>query len=771
MAGNGPWRRNLRLVDDNNSPVAGETGMNALQTSQNMPELTGNALQRLIPINKLSAECFQLFFSQCELLPIRKGEQLFAAGDSDDRIYYLLEGKVELRHQSRHRSTIEAGHPLPLDPYKPHTMTIRALSAVTVLHCDRRWLDSLLLPPLLHQHDATLKDDARDWLQCLLATNLFNQLPGPNLQQVFSQCEPLAYGRGQPVIEQGGEDDGFYIIQSGHCEVVRLDGKEQVSAQLAQLGPGEWFGEVGCLTGCPSNVSIRMLDDGALLRLSRRGFDELIRRPLVAAVDKSSADSQLAEGAVWLDVRESEEAEDSPLDGGRHYAFSKLQQGIVGLESDRYYILVCDSGVRSAYAAMLLGMHGYSVGWLRGGLAALRGWHKEAAATTQQTDNRQDPLLQSLRADLTRLLRHVDNAMNIKRQAESARYEAECAARKQMEEERTRLRDQAVQVRNMLEQTQKLQKRLAEEKQRLHSGLKRREQAVEQRINNLNATIEKRVAEERERLEEEYQLQQTNIDRLSSAKAEVESRVQDDTASDADKERARQALETELEQYGQALREAENEREHVQAVAVTQELVSEIGQNLDANDQAKLAEYQTSQRDLSQRREQLENKARQLSAAVQKAQVEKQASAAVHDGLMREARQKGAVSDDSNNHNGDDALRAATARYNEAEAAHQEAVSAEQQNKTELVETQEAESELLDSLNAEIEGWLQEQSHCQPSAKQQEVVGRYEETMKRIKEHAVTDSEQERTRDDLLLSDINAELEQIAEQRRKSSEQ
>lgn len=734
--------------------------MTALQTSQNMPELTGNTLQHLIPINRLSAVSSQLLFSQCELLAVRQGEQLFAAGDCDDRIYYLLEGKVELRHQSGQSSTIEAGKQLPLDPCRPHTMTARALSAVTVLHCERRWLDSLLLPPLLHQHDASAEHDARDWLQALLATDLFKRLPGPNLQLIFSQCEALAYGRGQPVIEQGSEDDSFYIIQSGHCEVVRLDAKEQVSVHLAQLQPGDWFGEVGCLTGCPSSVSIRMQDDGALLRLSRRDFDELIRQPLVAAVDKSAADSLIAEGAVWLDVRESEEVEDNPLDGASQHAFSKLQQSVVGLESDRHYILVCDSGVRSVHAAMLLSMRGYSVSWLRGGLAAVYGWQKATTAAAPQADNRQDPLLQSLRADLTRLLRQVDNAMNIKRHAESARYEAECAARKQMEEERTRLRDQAVQVRSMLEQTQKLQKRLAEEKQRLHSGLKRREQAVEQRINNLNATIDKRVAEEREHIAKAYQSQQTNIDRLSSVKAEVESRLEDETVTEADKEQARQALETELRQYGQALQEAENEREYIQATAATQDL--------DTDEQAKLADYQTSQRDLSQRREQPGNKARQLSAADHKAQVEKQASAAAHNGRPRKAREKGTSSDDYENGNSDDALRAATARYSEAEAAQRQALSAEQHNNTELTQTQETESELLDSLHSEIEDWLQEQSNGQPSAKQQELVGRYEETMKRLKDHAVKDSEMEQTRDDLLLSDINAELEQIAKQRRNS---
>lgn len=748
--------------------------MTALQTTpQAVPELADSAIQRLVPVNTMSMERCSLLFSDCELQPLRKGDKLFVAGDSDDRIYYLLEGKIELRDQQRKRTIMEAGTQLPLSPLRPHTETARALSAATVLHCRRRWLDALLLPPLLNAYSPARQNDsdAEDWLQRLLASDLFKQLPAPNLQQIFSQCEPLAFGQGQSVIEQGGEDDGFYIIQSGRCEVVQLDDNHQVVERLALLKPGDWFGEVSLLTDCPSSVAINMLDEGALLRLSRRGFDDLIRRPLMEVVDADAGRQHVEAGANWLDVREEAEVANDPLENARQYAFSVLLRHIDRLEQDRHYVLVCDSGVRSAFAALLLGMRGYSVSWLRGGLAAIRGWQTGAETNASEVSGRQDPLLQSLRTDLTRLLRHVDHAMSIKGNAESARHEAECAARKQMDEERARLHDQALQVRNMLEKTQKLQRRLAEEKERLYTGLKQREQAVEERINNLNAYIEKRVAEERDRIENQYRSHEKEIEHLSSAKQAVESRVQEGTATDADKHQARQALESEFEQFSQALQDAENERNRVQAATVSQELVSEISQEMDSEDQSKLAAYQASQSSLTQKREQLEDQARQLSSAVQETLVEKQASAAVRDALMEEAAQLDTGNGDTErSSHTDDALRAATARYNDAEAAHQEAINAEQQNKAALTETEEAETDLLQNLNAEIEEWLQEQASQQPSQKQQELVRRYEETMKRTKEEALKESEQERTRDDLLLSDINAELEQIAEQRNKQND-
>lgn len=749
--------------------------MNAPHTSaQPMPELAGNTFQRLVPVNSLPVTRRNLLFADCELQPLRKGDTLFKAGDTDDQIYYLMEGRIELRDGNRNRTVVEAGSELPLNPFRSCTATARALSQATVLHCSRQRFDSLLLPPLLQPYVTEVNSDrgtTEDWLQQLLSSTLFKRLPAPNLQQLFGQCEPLAFGKGQVVVNQGGEDDSFYIIQSGRCEVVHVDSNNNVTERLAVLGPGEWFGEVASLASCPGSITVTMLTDGALLRLQRRGFQDLIRRPLVEEIDAETAREHLQSGARWLDVREMVEVENDSLEDAMHCAFGNLLRDTGLLEAGRHYIVVCDSGARSAIAAFILAVRGFSVSWVRGGLATLRGWSPAETATDTNITNDNDPLLQSLRADLTRLLRHVDNAMRLKSDAESARREAERAARKQMEDESVRLRDQALQVRTMLEQTQKLQRRLVEEKDRLYTGLKRREQAVERRINNLNAYIEQRVAEERERIESTYSGHENEIQRLESEKQAAESLVGTGSATGDDKQQARQALESEFERVSDKLRDAENERSRVHAAALTQELVSEISQDLDNKDQEKLAGYQETQSSLTQQREQLEARAQQLSSALKESLFDKQASAAVRDALMREAEQLGNDSNEADRNHTDDALRAATARYNEADEAYQNALNAEQENKNALAETEQAETKLMQDLNAEIEAWMEEQASQKPSPKQQELISRYEDTMQRLQKEASEAEEQERTRDDLLLSDINAELEQIAEKRGKNAQQ
>lgn len=734
------------------------------------------SFQNLVPVAGLPTVRRNLLFGRCELQPLRKGDTLFQEGDKDERLYYLIEGRIELSGSNNTGKIVEAGNGVPLDPLCPHSMTARALSPVTVLHCPRGWFDAMLLPPLLQLNQAVdaSEQDEVDWLQNLLASGLFTRLPAPNLQQLFSQCEPLAFGKDQAVITQGEKSDGFYIIQAGHCELRYVDANQQPLEEVAVLGPGDWFGEISLLTGCPNSVTVTMLSDGALLRLDPQAFDELIRLPLVTEVDISAAGESLQHGARWLNVREAAETDADPQADAVHHPFtSLLLQEIADLDNSLHYVTVCDSGARSAVAAFLLALQGYSVSWLRGGLAALRGHAVAAGAAEDKTSgSRHDPLLQALRSDLTRLLRQVDNAMQLKSSAEHARREAERAAHTQIHAERKRLDQQAEQVRNMLEQTQQLQRRLAQEKERLYAGLKRREAAVERRITNLNTYIERRVAEERERIESRYQARESEIVDLESKRQAAASRLQSDEkagAADEDKQAASAALEAEFDQFNQALRDAESERERLQSVGMAQELVSEISENLADDEKEKLARYQSTQSYLTHQREQLESRARQLSSVVQEALFDKQASAAVRDALLREAEESADNEKDTAHDETDDALRAATARYNEAEEAHKQALEAQQENASALAQTEEAESKLLQDMNAEIEAWLQEQASQQHSPKQQALIQRYEETMQRMHEEAVQHEEQERTRDDLLQSEINDALATIAEQRGKQT--
>ncbi len=731
------------------------------------PQSADPAFQQLQPLAALSAVRRQLLFSQAELQPLHKGTRLFEAGAVDQIVHYLIEGRVELRSSDARRQ-IEAGDCLPLAPLQPRLATARAISEGSVLCLDRGWFDALLLPALLQPLLAAdqASDETTDWLQRLLDSPLFKCLPAANLQQLFSQCEALAYSADQTVVEQNSHDGAFYIVQSGHCDVTYCDERGRVLETIAQLGPGDWFGEVSLLAGVPHSMTVTMHSEGALLRLPQRAFDELLSLPLFDRLDDALARDYLQQGAQWLDVREAAEVEADPQEGARHVAMTDLVNGHHTLDKDKHYLVVCDSGARSAVAAFMLAVQGYSTSWLQGGLAVARGHDGPLPESEEVTvNNNSDPLLQSLRNELTGLLRQVDNAMRLKRDAEAARREAERAAVAQMNAERERLNTQSRQVREMLEQTQQLQKRLVEEKQRLYAGVRQREQAMERRVSNLNALIEKRVAEERERIAEQYRAREAEIERLQQEKQTAEKRLHGISNSDGSDH---DALEAEFDRFNDDLQASEEQRRQAQTEAA-HELVSQLGSELAVSNED-LSGYQNSKEKLNREREQLQSQAQKLSARVQQTLIDKQATQAVRQALQEEA---AADTDTDNNDEQDSdpdaALRAATVRYEEAEQAHQHALDEQQENAAALARTEQAESELLEDMSAEIENWLQEQAQQPRSAKQEALIQRYEATMQRMQKEAAAAEEQERTRDDLLLSEINAELETIAESRAKNN--
>lgn len=744
--------------------------------------LSDDILQQLIPIDRLSQQQRALLFAHAELQSRRRGTDLLAEVAEGRDILYLIEGRVDLNDPDRGRIRIEAGSSaarLPLIPSQPLPESATAATAITLLRCNRAWLDALLLPPLLlpfcHSHEAA-DTEPSDWLQQLMQTRLFQRLPAPFTQQLFSRADPMAYAAGQTVIRQGQLDSCFYLIQSGSCEVMQTDSNGRVIHTLAELGPGSWFGEVPILSGTPSSVTVNMRREGALLRIDRSSFIDLVRASLVETIDFNTACARAETGASWLDIRESGEFDSQHLPGAVNCSLSEILANRTALKLDQHYIVYCDSGARSIVAAWLLALSGYTVSWLYDATTATDAL---TDAVSDSSSMQAEPLLDVLRSELTRLLQQVDNAVRIKHEAEVARREAEQAARARLDEESLYLDRQARHVRAMLTQTQQLQQRLVEEKDRLYAGLRRRERAVEDRINNLNDYIEKRVAQERERLESHYRARETEIHQLQQEKAVAESRLQSlqggHTTRKEDNDALpisddRQALEQEFEQYSQALQAADQERAETRATrsAVTtqaEELLAELGHAP--------AHIQASRQRLQREREQLESSARELSAQVEQTLLDKQATHAVQEALQHEAEQLQQRSKDSGLVD-DEALEsartqaeAATDRYNQAEQAHTAALAAKQKNETALAETEKAEQKLVQELNAEIEVWLTEEASRPRSPKQETLIKNYEETMQRMQEEAAAAEENERTHDHLLLSEINAALEDIAAGRTK----
>ncbi|HKZ81560.1 MAG TPA: FAD-dependent oxidoreductase [Pyrinomonadaceae bacterium] len=78
---------------------------------------------------------------------------------------------------------------------------------------------------------------------------------------------------GQDVFKQGDLGDRLYIIASGRADVVRNeDGRE---IHLAQLGPGEYFGEMALLNQTTRNATVRCVESLNVLSMHKRDFNLL----------------------------------------------------------------------------------------------------------------------------------------------------------------------------------------------------------------------------------------------------------------------------------------------------------------------------------------------------------------------------------------------------------------------------------------------------------------------------------------------------------------
>jgi len=113
-----------------------------------------------------------------------------------------------------------------------------------------------------------------------------------------------------------------------------------------------------------------MKTDGQLLRLNKEDFVELLKVPVVNTVTKAEAEQQVANGAVWMDVRFASEFEYDHIDGAINAPINELRSMLDSLDKDKQYVVYCQTGRRSSAAAFILAQYGVTSVVLEGGTRA-----------------------------------------------------------------------------------------------------------------------------------------------------------------------------------------------------------------------------------------------------------------------------------------------------------------------------------------------------------------------------------------------------------------
>lgn len=490
-------------------------------------------LERLVPMNALPLALRGHLRQSAVLLEPAAGEYLFHEGGRDDALHYVIRGAVEVAAETGPRETVEAGTEAarhPLSPELPRTRSARAIDKPTVLQVNRVLLDTCLFWAQASGEDAGAPAaNANDWISRLAASALFSRVPPGNIQKVLKLLEPVHYLAGDTVVRQGEMGDYYYILQHGRCAVSRRSTDGSREMRLAELVPGDCFGEEALIAGSRRNATVTMITDGVLRRLSKGQFTELIRKPVVRELNVAAARELATEPDVrWLDVRLPEEHAKTAIRGSLNIPLAHLRSKMSALQRGHRHIVYCDSGSRSAVATFLLMEHGFEAYHLAGGIMN-RGHHEtrdreQVLNTARQARQRRLELARANRT-VKEAVQRSAQAAGIAEAAQEAlegRQGGSQALEDALQADRERFRAAARHTEETLREAQQRRLDLAADTAILERLAEEAISDAESREEALRATAEERLKAGEERLAAMYQRVCDKLEQAQEERARFE---------------------------------------------------------------------------------------------------------------------------------------------------------------------------------------------------------------------------------------------------------
>jgi CRP-like cAMP-binding protein len=102
----------------------------------------------------------------------------------------------------------------------------------------------------------------------------FPDVPSETLEREVERMKVQRFLSGQTIFREGDPANSFFILTQGAASV-RQNGPDG-ERELSTLKPGDFFGEIGLLSGTPRNATVRATAPSEVLELDAEGFRDLV---------------------------------------------------------------------------------------------------------------------------------------------------------------------------------------------------------------------------------------------------------------------------------------------------------------------------------------------------------------------------------------------------------------------------------------------------------------------------------------------------------------
>ena len=127
-------------------------------------------------------------------------------------------------------------------------------------------------PPLSHEAES------------LSHVSLFRRLEPDELERLATEVDQIVYTAGATIFNENDKGDALYVVDSGSVRIWVLD-EDVEPVTLAELKPGDFFGELAVLDRGPRSTNATAITDTELHRLSSDDFQNFLLRHPDAAID------------------------------------------------------------------------------------------------------------------------------------------------------------------------------------------------------------------------------------------------------------------------------------------------------------------------------------------------------------------------------------------------------------------------------------------------------------------------------------------------------
>lgn len=349
--------------------IRSEALLDALRSQQHLP-YAHFSLRRLVGL----AELLRVF-------ELGAGDAVILATDGQPTYVSVLDGMIECRAGQGPGLSIGRGKTL-LVTSRDDTMSLQTAGGCLICVADAESIDEMMSFESLIDAASGSDRISMEALERAHRSPAFRRVPLECVEAAFHRMGRLTVTAGTEVIQQGGPGDLFYVITRGKAEVWQTGLYDDAPRKVAELGPGDVFGEEALVTGGTRSATIRTVADTDLLTLGKEDYQALISQQLVDEVDPPVAKSMLAAGYQLLDVRYPEENEDESIPASHLIPLHELRTRMEEINRGKRWLVYCRSGKRSAVATLLLKQRGYQAVSLRGGIT---GWPFETTSSPGPT--------------------------------------------------------------------------------------------------------------------------------------------------------------------------------------------------------------------------------------------------------------------------------------------------------------------------------------------------------------------------------------------------